>query len=308
MKITTYLASSAIIGILLIGGVFAQGSKSSDLQNVADKYIPNGMTAAHPAVAGKFGPASSNSAGNIVVLYKEANDGIRYKGLVLVPDANSGYKSFELPEPGSVWSMMEPKAIFFANADGDAEDELFIIDECYTGIGPTGAVPFYWTRVYDWNGMGFVPMDALSEKIGTLNAAAKVPNRVRQLLRSGKTSKTQMYRSMDFSAHNQMIDKAAKAGEDWVKRPTQVVARVIGNFSDMGSRTIVMDALPAENAGSVIVTVLDDDITDDSIRTEKHRFVLKANDQGVWKFESAGAAWRCWADRGSQVLSAANCL
>ena len=101
-------------------------------------------------------------------------NGNGYDGLVLVPNGSSDYTPYKLPEPGSVWSMMEPKAVFFANADGDAENELFILDECYTGIGPTGAQPFYWTRVYDWNGMGFVPMDALSEKIGNLNTAAKV--------------------------------------------------------------------------------------------------------------------------------------
>jgi hypothetical protein len=61
---------------------------------------------------------------------------------------------------------------------------LFIIDECYTGIGPTGAQAFYRTRVYDWNGTGFTHLEAVSEKIGNADTAAKVRKKLPEILKT----------------------------------------------------------------------------------------------------------------------------
>jgi len=293
----------------LVAGALGQGVVNSDLQKIANKFIPEGMEPAHKVVQGKFAESASKvTSGNIVALYKNSSDTDKYEGLILIPQGAEAYDQHRLPDPRSTWSMMDPKAVFFANADGDAENELFIIEECYTGIGPTGAQPFYRTRVYDWNGGSFVHLETLSEKIGNLNTAVKVRNKLRQIARTTKLLPTEMFQPVDLKEHNQRIEKASAAGEDWVKQPMQIFARTTSEFSDMRSRTIEMIAPTADGSDSLTVTVTNDGYLDDSVRGEKFRYELKADDQGVWKFISAGKSWRCWPGRGHQDFSTTPCL
>lgn len=113
---------------------------------------------------------------------------------------------------------------------------------------------------------------------------------------------------VDFGGFNQEIEKAVAAGEAWVKAPTQVVARVLREFSEFRSRTIEMSAPNSEATDSLTVIVIDDGFLDDSVRADKHQFELTANEQGVWKFVSAGKSWRCWEGRGHQDFSLVKCL
>ncbi|HJZ10663.1 MAG TPA: hypothetical protein VJ521_00840, partial [Acidobacteriota bacterium] len=247
MKRFTHFVFGAVIICSLIGGAFGQDVVESDLQKIANKFIPEGMVSAHQAVQGRFAEsASKDASGNIAVLYKKGSYGNTYDGLVLLPQGSDAYDQLKLPEPVGVWSMMDPIAVFFDNVDGDAEKELLIIDKCYTGIGPTGARPFYRTRIYDWNGSGFTHMESLSEKIGNLNTVVKVKNKLRQIARTSKSQPTEMFQKVEFGSHNEMIDKAAAAKEDWVKMPMQIVARTVGEFSEMRSRTIEMTARTAD--------------------------------------------------------------
>jgi hypothetical protein len=308
MKQFTHFVFGAVIIGSLIGGAFGQGVVESDLQKIANKFIPVGMVSAHQAVQGRFAEsASKDASGNIVVLYKKGSYGSRYEGLILAPQGSGAYDRHKLPEPEAVWSMMDPIVVFFDNADGDAEKELLIIDKCYTGIGPTGAMPFYRTRVYDWNGLGFTHVGSVSEKIGNANTAAKARNKLRQIMKTSKSQATEMLQRVDFAPDNEKIEKAAAAKEEWVKLPMQIVARTIGEFSDMRSRTIEITAPTADGADSMTVTVTDDGYLDDSIRGEKFKFELRMNDQGVWRFVSAGKAWRCQPGRGNQDYSTVRC-
>ena len=297
-----------VIVCSLIGGVFGQSGVESDLQKIANKFIPEGMVSAHEAVQGRFAePATKDSAGNIVVVYqKESLEG-GYQGLILIPQESGSYSRYQLPEPEYTWSMMDPIAVFFANADGDTENELFIIDKCYTGIGPTGARPFYRTRVYDWNGIAFSHVDAVSEKIGNANTVATAKAKLRQFSKTLKSQKTQMFEAVDFGAHNEQIDKAAVAGEAWVKDPAQVIARTFGGFSEMRSKTIEFTTLTSDEADSLSVTITNDGYLDDSVRGEKYSLELKMNEQGVWKFVTAAKAWRCQPGRGNQNYSTIKC-
>jgi hypothetical protein len=113
---------------------------------------------------------------------------------------------------------------------------------------------------------------------------------------------------VDVGGFNLAIEKAAKAGEAWVKMPTQVVARMIRTFSDMRSRMIEMSAPGSESTDSLNVTVIDDGFLDDSVRGEKHRFELNIDEQGVWKFVSAEKSWRCWEGHGHRDFSVVKCL
>jgi hypothetical protein len=299
---------AAFISLFLAATVFGQVSAEADLQKIADKFIPDGMVSAHQAVQGKFAEsASKDSSGNIVVLYKKDAGGSKYEGLILTSQGSAAYDRHELSDPVSTWSMMEPTAIFFANADGDPENELFIIEECFTGIGPEGAKPFYRTRVYDWNGSDFIHLESLSEKIGNGNTATKVRNKLRQIAKTSKLQPTEMFQKVEFAPHNEKIAKAAAANEDWVKMPMQIVARLLGEFSDMRSRTTEMTAPTADGPDAITVIITNDGYLDDSVRGERFKYELKANDQGVWKFTSASKAWRCQPGRGSQNFTTVKC-
>jgi len=116
------------------------------------------------------------------------------------------------------------------------------------------------------------------------------------------------FQQVDFDGFNHEIEKAAVAGEAWVKMPTLVVARVLREFSEFRSRTIEMSASNSEATDSLTVIVIDDGFSDDSVRGDKHQFELRTNEQGVWKFVSAGKSWRCWEGRGHQDFSLVKCL
>ncbi|MCM3903247.1 MAG: hypothetical protein ND866_16185 [Pyrinomonadaceae bacterium] len=308
MKQFTHFVFGALIICSLIGGAFGQGLVESDLQKIANKSIPEGMVSAHEAVQGRFaGSATKDSSGNIVVLYKKGSLAGRYQGLILIPQESGAYSRYQLPEPASTWSMMDPSAVFFANADGDTENELFIIDKCYTGIGPTGASAFYRTRVYDWNGIAFSHVDSVSEKIGNANTVAMAKAKLRQFSKTLKSQKTQMLVAVEFGAHNEQIDKAAVAGEAWVKEPAQIIARTFGGFSEMRSKTVEFAAPTADEAESLSITITNDGYLDDSVRGEKYSLELKMNEQGVWKFVAAAKAWRCQPGRGNQDYSTIKC-
>ncbi len=297
----------AVVVFSFITSNFGQVTPDGDLQKFGEEFIPDGMESAHKTVKGRFAESASwDGSEHVVVLYKPVSGLRPYDGAVVLARRSDSFEYRLLPQPESTWSMMEPIAIFFANADGDTENELFIIDECYTGIGPEGARPFYRTRVYDWNGVVFSHTGSVSEKMGNVKTAAAAKARLRQLAKS-LTQKTEMQVAVDYGSHNSTIDKAVAAKEDWVKTPMQIVARLLGEFSDMRSRTIEMTAPTADGADSLIVTVTDDGYLDDSVRGEKFKYELKANEQGVWRFTSAAKAWRCQPGRGHQDFSTTKC-
>jgi hypothetical protein len=145
------------------------------LGQFAARIIPRGKKLVHPVTEGDFGPAK----GALLVLF--ADDEFRpFTGWVLVPEAG-GYRRVVLPQPESMWNYTEVQAVFFANADRDSARELLILCEHMTGIGPTGARPFHYTWVYNWNGRAFVYLDKVSARIGTLATAPKVRQRLRTL-------------------------------------------------------------------------------------------------------------------------------
>lgn len=116
------------------------------------------------------------------------------------------------------------------------------------------------------------------------------------------------FQKVDVGGFNLEIEKAATAGEAWVKMPTQVVARMLREFSEFRSRTIEMTAPNSETTESMIVIVTDDGFLDDSVRGDRHKFELSINEHGVWKFVAAGKSCRCWKGRGHQDFSIAKCL
>jgi hypothetical protein len=307
MKQFLHIVVGAVVLSSLITGIVGQTAADGDLQKLGREFIPDGMEPAHKTVKGRFAESASwDGSEHVVVLWKPVS-GLRfYDGAVVLARRADSFEYRAIPQPESRWSMMEPIAIFFANADGDTENELLIIDECYTGIGPEGARPFYRTRVYDWNGNLFTHLDPVSEKIGNVRTVAAARARLRQLSKT-LTQKTEMQVRVDWGSHNLTIDKAASAGEAWVKEPAQIIARTFGGFSEMRSKTVEFVAPTADGADTLTVTITSDGLMDDSVRGEKFRLELKADKQGVWKFTSAGKSWRCQPGRGNQDFSITKC-
>jgi hypothetical protein len=147
------------------------------LEQFGRRITPAGMELAHPVVEGDFG----NAKGNVVLLFHKE----RYRefiGWVLVPEG-AGYKKFVLPEVRLPVST-EIEAVFFDNADHDAEKELLILCKHISGVGryPGNMTPFWTTYVYDWNGNGFTSLDDVSTKLDAVGHTRTVSG-VRRLLR-----------------------------------------------------------------------------------------------------------------------------
>ena len=295
--------------LLVVGLVPAQEvSLEAEQERVARETMPEGAVEATKPVWGKFAEsASPDKSGSGVILYKSPADSNTYDGAVLVPEGFEIWNRYELPKPQNVWSMMSPIAIFFANVDGDSDTELLIIDECYTGIGPTGARPFYRTRVYDFNGISFEHRDELSEKIGNLNTVAKVRAKLRQMNNSIRTFKTPMFERIDIGPLNQQIFDGGKAGAAWVNDPYQIAVKLVGNFSDTLTRTIEMSVPRMEGSTSMEIIVTDEGIADDSTQSMRYRIELAKDEGGIWSFTTAGRSWKCQAGRGSQTFTTVRC-
>lgn len=282
-------------------------AKDKSLEMLAKNFMPKDTKLAHKVIEGEFG----SSKKNVAVLYYEEKPTMSYKGLVLIPDGDD-YKKFVLPEPEFTWSMEEPKAVFFANADLDAEKELFIIGECYTGIGPTGAQPFNRTRIYDWNGKDFIHLESVSEKIGDAANATEVKKKLAGIstepsIKLSTEGKVESYEKMNVMDFNKSIAQAFSKNETWTNSPTLVALTFVGDFDEIKSRIIeIVAPFMADNAVTLMIT--DDGIADDSVRSQKYKIELKKNESDFWEITSAQKTWRCWQDRGHQDYSVKPCI
>lgn len=156
----------------------------TDLNDIAKKYIPAGAKIIHTVVEGEFAQTAKSKSEKLVVLYREKFDleTDPYKTLVLMSKGSDAWDKYELPQPEYTWSIMEPMAVFFENVDKDSDNELLILEEAMTGAGPTGAQPFYRTRVYDWQQGDFKHLENISEKIDAdANTAAKVRKQLKKI-------------------------------------------------------------------------------------------------------------------------------
>ena len=145
------------------------------LNELGQRIIPKGMKLAHSVVKGDFGPTK----GNIVVLFHK-NDADFCTGWALIPEGNK-YKKFILPTP-DFQIVQTILSIFFANADTNADRELLILAEYYSGAGGRG--PWYNVYVYHWTGEKLVHLDDISEELSDqvkYRTAQAVRNRLKQL-------------------------------------------------------------------------------------------------------------------------------
>jgi hypothetical protein len=266
--------------------------KEQSLGEIAAPFLPNGAKPIHEILKGDFG----GSKGNIVALYGKDAPAVSYDGLVLIPKGPQ-FEKFDLPRPEFTWSIEEPKAVFYADADSDRDLELFIIGECYTGIGPTGAQPFYRTRVYDWNGSRFDHMESLSDEIGRLGTAPSIKGQLTSIIKRAEARP----QTMDADAMNETLDQAK------AKTPMQILALLLDPFDEMLSRTVTIKADSVEAPDSLAIVVTDDGYADDSVRGAQYKFKLTRNVDGNWRVSTASKGWSCQPGRGHRDYSSKPC-
>lgn len=116
------------------------------------------------------------------------------------------------------------------------------------------------------------------------------------------------YKTIDVADFNKKIAEAAAKNEEWVKFPTQVIARWLPPFEEFGSRNIEMNSEFADVTDFLKVVVTDDQYADDSVRGERYWVEIKKDAKGVWQIVSAKRAWICRQNRGHQDYSIEPCL
>ena len=119
------------------------------------------------------------------------------------------------------------------------------------------------------------------------------------------TAKT--FQPLDIAKYNRPILNASRRDRKWVKSPMQVAVRLAGEISETRTRTMEFQFPSAESADEMTLTVTNDGLLDDSVKTERFVFYLKKNASGVWTVNSAQKAWSCHRNRGHQDFSAVPC-
>jgi hypothetical protein len=117
-----------------------------------------------------------------------------------------------------------------------------------------------------------------------------------------------MFEPIDIRELNQQIYDDGRADEAWVEDPYQVAVKVAGHFNDALTRTIEMSVPQVEGSSTMTITVTDDGIADDSIRSMRHRIEMVRDESGMWNITRVGRSWRCQPGRGSQGFTTARCL
>lgn len=116
------------------------------------------------------------------------------------------------------------------------------------------------------------------------------------------------------AAFNRTIAQAAVSGRAWVRSPLQVTIRFLGDPAGAAGRALSIaiaystGETPHGFGTLARSTVIIDGLSDDSVRSMRHRLVLVYRRPGMWTLRSAAQAWRCRPGRGHQGYSTEPCV
>ena len=148
------------------------------LQAFAKRIIPPKTDLVHTVVEGKFGDFAK-----AIVLFFDNTDKLSagFTGWVLALGADGSYKKYALPAIDAIVGHFEftVNAVFFANADKDAQLELIVLYEQYRN--GSGEDPFKGAFVYDWDGSKFVSLPEVETKLAKLTTAKAVRLKLKAL-------------------------------------------------------------------------------------------------------------------------------
>ena len=148
------------------------------LKDFALRIIPARTELAHEVVQGVFATFTKN----MVILYSTPKaQSSAFSGWVLMPATNGTYQKFTLPIEADLSGRFEitAQAVFFANADKDAQQELFIIYSTYRN--GSGEKEGNAVHVFDWNGKEFVSHTEVENKLSGLPTAKAVRRKLKIL-------------------------------------------------------------------------------------------------------------------------------
>jgi hypothetical protein len=151
---------------------------SETLKDFALRIIPAKAELAYEVVQGIF----ATSTKNLVILYSTPEaQGSAFSGWVLMPVTNGTYQKFTLPIEADLSGRFEitAQSVFFANADKDTQQELFIIYSTYRN--GSGEKEGNAVHVFNWNGKEFVSLTEVENKLSGLPTAKAVRRKLKIL-------------------------------------------------------------------------------------------------------------------------------
>lgn len=115
------------------------------------------------------------------------------------------------------------------------------------------------------------------------------------------------YERIDIDYFNLLIDKSFAREECWVKSATLVALKFVGEFEDASSRVIEIVQKSPEESDAIMVTITDEGLADDSLRSERYKLILNRDKNEIWRIVHAFKSWACWTGRGHQEYSTEKC-
>ena len=134
-------------------------------QTVLDEAVmallPKNSRLVHMVTMGVYGPSDGTNGDNINIIYRVGDKTPEI--MVLVPVEPGKYRKIKAEKLSFGKAVTgEVLAVFFAQADKDAERELFVLCEVSVKGADSGQ---YMTAVFDWKKTGFKRMTAIESKI-----------------------------------------------------------------------------------------------------------------------------------------------
>jgi len=114
------------------------------------------------------------------------------------------------------------------------------------------------------------------------------------------------YESLDVEGFNPERKLAVSSADSWALEPLRLAVRYLGGI---GGRvvTVTIKGAGAEGSDSVTVTVIQENLPDDSVRACWYRLQMARKPNGSWKLESACRACRCYRGGAKDWFSASYC-
>lgn len=114
------------------------------------------------------------------------------------------------------------------------------------------------------------------------------------------------YESLEVEGFDPEGELEVNRADSWALEPLRLAFRYLGGI---GGRivTVTIKGVGAEGSDRVTVTVIQENLPDDSVRAWWHRLEMARKPNGSWKLESAYRAYRCYRGCAKDWFSASYC-
>ena len=114
------------------------------------------------------------------------------------------------------------------------------------------------------------------------------------------------YESMEVEGFDPEGQLEKGNSDSWALEPLRLA---LGYLGGIGGRivTVTIKGIGAEGSDRVTVTIIQENLPDDSVRARWHRLQMARKPDGSWKLESANSAYRCYRGGAKEWFSASFC-